>query len=78
LITVEFHKSERAQGNEDWYFLLINPAKPEMLVKHSWSHSVGTASFKDGEKFYSLEEFAEQKPNQFRWLLEWLAGRLTA
>jgi len=77
MIHIEFHKSEKGRGDEDWYSLRIDPNEGQMAVRHTWSHSSGGATFLSGEKLYSLEEFARLKPNQYRWLLEWLTSKLT-
>jgi len=72
----QFHKSEKGQGNEDWYYLEVDSSTRHLSVVHTWSHSVGTASFRDGEHAYSLQEFSVERPNQYRKLLEWLNERL--
>ena len=73
---MQFYKSEKGQGNEDWYYLVIDQSAPALSVLHTWSHSVGTASFRSDEQIFSLQEFAAERPNQYRKLLEWLSIKL--
>ena len=78
MTTIEFYKSQSGQGDEDWYYLIVDAGKSKCCVKHTWSHCAGTATYRDGETTYSLEEFAKAKPNQYRKLLEWLAIQIRA
>ncbi|MEW8052470.1 MAG: hypothetical protein AB2792_13410 [Candidatus Thiodiazotropha sp.] len=71
-----FHKTEKGLSNEDWYYYVVDDDTSEVSILHEWSHSSGGPfNFKSDERTYNLEEFENEKPNEYRKLTEWLNNK---